>query len=247
MPSEKKTSPHPACWWIDLPATEYRQALDLQLAVVAAKATGRLDADVILGLEHPRVLTLGRRGGLKNLCVDEEFLNARGVSVVPTQRGGDITYHGPGQLVVYPIIDLNRRRLKVVEFVSGLERAMIRTAGHWNIRATTDPAKRGVWLGGDKLGSVGITVRRGISFHGLALNVNTDMEPFAWINPCGLDQVRMTSFERYLGASVAMVEVRQVMADQLAMIFDITLTNRSVAQLYREGQLNPVSVEGTHR
>lgn len=227
----------PPCWWVDLPETDYRRALDLQLAVVNAKTTGRLDADVILFVEHPRVFTLGRRGGRENLCVTDDFLAQKGVAVVPTDRGGNITYHGPGQLVVYPIIDLSRRRLKVVELVSGLEQAMIRTAGHWDIDAGTDPANRGVWLDGDKLGSVGITVRRGVSFHGLALNVNTDMEPFGWINPCGLNQVRMTSFERHLSGPVAMAEVRLHMATHLSEVFDLSLTIQSVEQLYAEIEL----------
>ncbi len=224
----------PPCWWVDLPETDYQRALNLQLAVVTAKTAGRLNADVIICVEHSRVFTLGRRGGRENLCVTEEFLAQKGVTVVPTDRGGNITYHGPGQLVVYPIIDLNRRRLKVVDFVSGLEQAMILTAGDWGLDAGTDPANRGVWLAGDKLGSIGITVRRGVSFHGLALNVNTDMEPFAWINPCGLNQVRMASFERHLTAPVPMAEVRQRMATHLAAIFDIDLTTRSVEQLYQQ-------------
>jgi lipoyl(octanoyl) transferase len=232
MISEKKNHQDAASWWIDLPKTEYRKALDLQLAVVNAKIDGRLDADVFLCIEHPRVFTLGRRGGRENLCVSDEFLAQKGVAVIPTERGGNITYHGPGQLVVYPIIDLRRRHLTVVEFVSGLEQAMIRTAGHWHVTARTDPANRGVWLDGDKLGSVGITIRRGMSFHGLALNVNTDMEPFAWINPCGLNEVRMTSIERYLDGPVSMSEARQVMATQMAAIFNIALTTCNIDRLY---------------
>jgi len=227
----EKNNQAPECWWADLPETDYRKALDLQLAIVTAKTAGRLDADVILCIEHPRVFTLGRRGGRENLCVSDVFLSEKGVSVVPTNRGGNITYHGPGQLVAYPIINLNRRRLKVVEFVSGLEQAMIRTAAHWEIDAGTDPANRGVWLNGNKLGSVGITVRRGVSFHGLALNVNTEMEPFSWINPCGLNQVRMTSLKRHLRGPVSMAEARQTLATHLAEIFGITLTMRTAVQL----------------
>ncbi len=230
--STEKKAPHTTpCWWVDLPQTPYRRALDLQLAIVDAKTCGRLDADVVLGVEHPRVFTLGRRGGRENLCVTDPFLTEKGVAVVPTDRGGNITYHGPGQLVVYPIIHLNRRRLKVVDFVSGLEQAMIRTAEHWGIQAGTDPANRGVWLDGDKLGSIGIAVRRGVSFHGLALNVNTDMEPFDWINPCGLNRVRMTSFERRLNHPVPMPEARQVMAAHLAAILGVELTTTPLKQL----------------
>lgn len=221
-----------ACWWVDLPLTDYDDALQLQLAVVAAKTGGRLAADVVLCVEHPRVFTLGRRGGRENLCVGDDFLEEKGVAVVPTDRGGNITYHGPGQLVVYPIIDLGRRRLKVVDFVSGLERAMIDTAGRWGVAAGTDPANRGVWLDGDKLGSIGITVRRGVSFHGLALNVNTDMEPFGWINPCGLDRVRMTSIERHLGHPVSMDEARREMADRFGAVFGIDLTTITAERLY---------------
>jgi lipoate-protein ligase B len=231
--AENEKSP-PPCWWVELPLTEYQRALDLQLAVVKAKVAGRLDADAILCLEHPRVFTLGRRGGRENLCVSDDFLEKKGVAVMPTDRGGNITYHGPGQMVVYPIIHLSRRRLKVVDFVSGLEQAMIRTAEHWGITAANDPLNRGVWLNGNKLGSIGITVRRGISFHGLALNVNTDMEPFGWINPCGLDQVRMTSFERHLNGSVPMDEACKEMANHLSEVFGLALTNRSVEQLYEE-------------
>jgi lipoate-protein ligase B len=136
--------------------------------------------------------------------------------------------------VAYPIIDIKRRHIKVVDFVSGLEQAMIRTAAHWNIPAGTDPANRGVWLDGNKLGSIGITVRRGVSFHGLALNVNTDMEPFDWINPCGLDRVRMTSFERYMKKPVPMDGARREMAWHLAAVFEISLTNLPAEQLYEE-------------
>lgn len=231
MASEKNDNS--SCWRVDLPETDYGKSLDLQLAIVAAKTSGKLNADVILCIEHPRVFTLGRRGGRENLCVSDDFLERKGVAVIPTDRGGDITYHGPGQLVVYPIIDLSRRRLKVVEFVSGLEQAMIRTAKHWGVDAVTDPANRGVWLDGDKLGSIGITVRRGISFHGLALNVNTDMEPFGWINPCGLNQVRMTSFKRHLKGAASMADARRVMTRHIADIFGIALTLRTADQLYK--------------
>jgi lipoyl(octanoyl) transferase len=234
MKMENEPLDAPTGWWVDLPETAYHKALELQLAIVSAKTAGRLDADVILCLEHPRVFTLGRRGGRENLCVSDAFLTQKGVAVVATDRGGNITYHGPGQLVAYPIIHLSRGRLKVVEFVGGLEAAMIRTAAHWHIRAGTDPANRGVWLDGDKLGSIGITVRRGVSFHGLALNVNTDMEPFGWINPCGLNAVRMTSFERYLGHAVSMDEARQVMAREMGEVLGMPLTMRSVEELNAE-------------
>jgi lipoate-protein ligase B len=227
-------------WWVNLPETAYQLALDLQLAIVNAKIADRVFPDVIVCVEHPRVFTLGRRGGKENLCVGEEFLSDKGVSVVSTDRGGNITYHGPGQLVAYPIIDLNKRRIKVVEFVSGLEQTMIRTAAHWGIDAGTDPANRGVWLNGSKLGSIGIGVRRGISFHGLALNVNTDMKPFSWINPCGLDAVTMISIEQHLGRPVSMVEARRVMVAAFGEIFRFPAEEKSFETLNKRVRgLNP--------
>ncbi len=232
--SHEKKDSGPPCWWVELPETDYLTALNLQLAVVNAKISGQLDADVILCVEHPRVFTLGRRGGRENLCVNDDFLSQKGIAVVPTDRGGNITYHGPGQLVAYPIIHLSRRRFKVVDFVSALEQAMIRTAARWGIAAGTDSANRGVWVNGDKLGSIGITVRRGISFHGLALNVNTDMEPFGWINPCGLNQVRMTSFERHLDKPVSMGAAHRELATHLSNIFGFALTGCSANHLYKK-------------
>ncbi len=222
------------CWWVDLPLTEYEKALDLQLAIVSAKIEKRLREDVAIFIEHPRVFTLGRRGGWENLCVTKEFLEEHQVAVVPTERGGNITYHGPGQLVVYPIVALNRRRFGVVDFVSALEQAMIRTAAHWSIEAKTDSVNRGVWVDGDKLGSIGITVRRGVSFHGLAINVNTDMEPFAWINPCGLDRVKMTSIERLLGHVVNMTEARQVLSRHLGEVLGVGLIKVAKERLFKE-------------
>ncbi len=221
-------------WWVELPLTDYGKALNLQLSVVKAKVEKRLREDVAIFVEHPRVFTLGRRGGRENLCVTEAFLGQQHVAVVPTERGGNITYHGPGQLVGYPIVALNQRRFRVVDFVSALEQAMIRAASHWGIEAETAPANRGVWVAGDKLGSIGITVRRGISFHGLALNVNTDMEPFSWIHPCGLDRVKMTSVERLLGYPVDMTEARQVLAGHLGEALGVRLIQVSAERLFKE-------------
>ena len=158
---------------------------------------------------------MGRRGGRENLIVPEELLKAKGISIVPIERGGDITYHGPGQLVVYPIIDLNAAHLSVVAFVGALEQAMVATAAHWDLPARGDAVHRGAWVGARKLGSVGITVRRGISFHGLALNVATDLTPFTWINPCGIQACAMTTLSLETGAEVPMTTARREMAHHL--------------------------------
>jgi len=170
--------------FLDLPITGYGEARELQSSFVDARKKNIIDTDIFILLEHPPVFTLGRRGGLDNLLATEEFLENFGIPVVHVERGGNITFHGPGQLVVYPIIDLRITGLTVPDYVSSLEEIMIRTAADWGIKAGRNPINRGVWKKNNKLGSVGIAVRRGISFHGFAFNVNLSLEPFTWINPC---------------------------------------------------------------
>lgn len=209
---------------LDLPVTPYPEALDLQRSAVAAIKTGRLDRDLVILVEHPPVFTLGRRGGRENLLVSEAVLREKGIEVVPVERGGDITYHGPGQLVVYPLIDLNRAPFRVVAFVEALEQAMVQTAAHWGVAASGDQGNRGAWVQGRKLGSVGITVRRGISFHGLALNAHTDLAPFGWINPCGIQACQMTSLAAESKETVEMAAVRRVMTRELERLLSLEMT-----------------------
>lgn len=204
---------------LDLPLTDYREALDLQRSCVDARKQGRLKSDLVILLEHPAVFTLGRRGGRENLLVSESALRERGIQVVPIERGGDITYHGPGQLVAYLIVDLRAARLSVTDLVAGLERAMAHTARHWKVMAEGNSAFRGAWVRNRKLGSIGITIRRGISFHGLALNVTTDLEPFSWINPCGIEGCTMTSLQKEANRPVEMDRARTFLAEHLAEQF----------------------------
>lgn len=180
---------------------DYQVVRDLQLRLVAARLAGQAD-DVILVTEHPPVFTLGRRGHRDHLLVSESFLAERGIELIHIERGGDITYHGPGQLVIYPVLDLRRRRRSVTEHVSMLEELMLRLAADCGVTARRDGRGRGIWCGEDKLGSVGVAVRHGVAYHGLALNVAPDLLPFTWINPCGLSGVRMTSLARESGREV---------------------------------------------
>lgn len=207
---------------LDLPQTAYNEIHQLQIDCVNARRHGRLDRDLIIVVEHPPVFTLGRRGDQGNLLVPEEELKARGIAIIPVERGGDITYHGPGQLVVYPIVDLNQAKAKVVEFVDALENAMVRTAGDWGIAASGNKQARGAWVAGRKMGSVGITIRRGVSFHGLALNVNTDLTPFSWVNPCGIAGCTMTSMALETSKAVTMAAVRKRLPDHLARALGLT-------------------------
>jgi lipoate-protein ligase B len=218
---------------IDFPVIGYMEAWKLQSDLVAARKDKTIDTNVILLLEHPPVFTLGRRGGLNNLTVSEGFLEKAGIPVIRVERGGDITFHGPGQLVVYPIIDLMAARLRVVDYVENLEEVMIRTALDWGIESERNPINRGVWVGNNKLGSIGIAMRRGICFHGLAFNVNPSLQPFGWMNPCGLEGVGVTSMEQELSRKVSMKQIRKAVRRHLEAIFGAELVITS-----------PLEVEG---
>lgn len=203
----------------DLGVMDYKEAYDIQLDLVEKRKNGAIDSDVFLLTEHPSVFTLGRRGGRENLMVSEEFLRGRGVSVIHVERGGNITYHGRGQVVVYPILELRDAGLSVGDYIFRLEEVMIRLSADFGIKAARDPRNHGVWVGHCKLGSVGIAIRHGISFHGLALNVNTALEEFDWIQPCGLAGVRMTSLAKELKKELPMDKAKTLLAGHLQTIF----------------------------
>ncbi|MCK4603546.1 MAG: lipoyl(octanoyl) transferase LipB [Deltaproteobacteria bacterium] len=216
---------------IELPATEYREAWRLQSDLVAARKDKSIGTDVVLLLEHPPVFTVGNNSGMNNLTVSKKSLEKAGIPLIRVERGGDITFHGPGQLVMYPVIDLHAARLSVLDHIEKLEKVMIRTARDWGIMAQRNLANRGVWVGKNKLGSVGIAIRRGISFHGMALNVNLSLEPFGWINPCGLQEIAMTSMEQELSHRVAMNQVREAVKRHLEAVFGIELVMTSLSEL----------------
>ena len=231
MKSKTPNIKHRTALFLDLPVTGYGKARNLQTGCVDARKKNIIDTDIFILLEHPPVFTLGRRGGLENLLATEEFLEKSGIPVVHVERGGNITFHGPGQLVVYPIIDLRSTGLTVPDYVSGLEEIMIRTAADWGINAERNPINRGVWNKNNKLGSVGIAVRRGISFHGFAFNVNLSIEPFTWINPCGLQDIGITSMERELSRKVSMNRVRKAVTGHIEAVFGINLITTRLSEL----------------
>lgn len=217
---------------VDLGLIPYPEAWDLQLRLVAARSEGRLPADVLMLLEHPPVFTLGRRGGRENLLVSEAWLARSGVPVVQIERGGNITFHGPGQLVVYPIVHLPGAGLGVVDLVDRLEEVMIRTCAGWGVPAGRNPLNRGAWVDLKKIGSIGIAVRRGVSFHGLALNVNLDLNPFGWIQPCGLEGIGVTSIQAECGQPVAIAEAKSAMRAHLEAVFQAQLAPLSREELF---------------
>ena len=223
---------NPETWLsVDFDRIDYREAWELQSNLITARKERLLKKDIALFLEHPPVFTLGRRGGRECMLVSEEFLEKAGVRVIQVERGGNITFHGPGQLVVYPIVDLQTARIKVVDFVNNLEEVMLRTAAHWGISAERNPANRGIWVGSNKMGSIGIAVRRGISFHGLALNVKTDLTPFSWIQPCGLKDVGMTTMQQETAQKLTMQQVRSFLKKQFEAVFGIKLLKTELYDL----------------
>jgi lipoyl(octanoyl) transferase len=217
--------------YVDIPLMVYEEARSLQLEMISAKRHATLKRNVILSLEHPSVFTLGRRGDRNHLKVTEAFLRAKRVPIVHVERGGDITYHGPGQLVVYPIINLGKAGLRVHDYVTRLEEVMIRSSWDFGVTSGRDPRNRGVWVGNNKLGSIGIAIRHGISFHGFAFNVNLTMEPFTWIHPCGLQEVGMTSLEKELSQKVPMEEVRDTVRAHMKAVFGFESESISLGNL----------------
>lgn len=186
----------------DLGRMDYPAAMALQERILEIKQRGAL-ADVILFVEHPPVYTLGRGGKPSNVLAAEEVL------VIRTNRGGDVTYHGPGQMVVYPIINLRSKlRKSVHRYLRNLEMSAIRTLKDFGLNGTRRPPYTGIWIDNRKIAAIGIAVRRGITFHGLALNVNPDLSYFNRIVPCGLAWADVTSMANELGVEQDQVEVR---------------------------------------
>jgi lipoyl(octanoyl) transferase len=200
----------------------YDEALALQRELVEARRAGRI-GDTLLLVEHPHVLTLGVRGdgGRSHILATDDSLVARGVAVYETGRGGDITYHGPGQLVGYPIIDLKPDRCDVHRYVRDLEDVLMRTAATYGVEAGRVEGLTGVWVGRDKLAAIGVRIARWITSHGFALNVTTDLEYFSLIVPCGIADRGVTSLARLLGRPVDTLELTGRIVDSFAKVFSI--------------------------
>jgi lipoate-protein ligase B len=222
------------CYAVNLGMIEYNHAWKLQSDLVAAKVSRPGSQDIILFLEHRAVFTLGRRGGRDHLLVSESFLKQSGIPIVQVERGGYITFHGPGQLVVYFIINLEARRLGVTDFVEALEEIMLRTVRTWGLTAQRNKKNPGIWMGNSKMGSIGIALRKGISFHGLALNVNIDLTPFSWIQPCGLPGVSMTSVKQERGQEIPMDVVRNAVKENFKSVLGLDLNDISYSDLQQQ-------------
>src|SRR5437868_4353805 len=181
----------------------YAEALDYQREIARQRISGELDQDILLLVQHPPVVTLGRSSKQKNLVSTPEFLNSRGIELFEVERGGDVTFHGPGQLVGYPIIDLKRHKQDLHWYLRQLEQALISTLSDFGISAERNPGYTGVWTGGRKIASIGVHARDWVTWHGFALNVTTDLSYFDTIVPCGIDGVVMTSIEKEVNPNAA--------------------------------------------
>ena len=199
----------------------YAEGLELQKSLVAARAAGDID-DTLLLLQHPHVLTLGVKAGESraHVLATPERLVELGVEIHETGRGGDVTYHGPGQIVGYPIIDLKPDRCDVHRYVRDLEEVLIRTAADYGIRAGRVEGLTGVWAGSEKLAAIGVRIARWITSHGFAFNVSTDLDYFKLIVPCGIADRGVTSLARLLGCAVPSAEVEDRIVAHFCDVFD---------------------------
>lgn len=209
-------------WIVRAGVVPYLEACEAQKRLEAARQAGSIP-DVLLILEHHPVYTKGRRSDPSELPMGEDWYRMQGIEVCESDRGGLVTYHGPGQLVAYPIADLKPYGDDVHRFVRGIERVMIETLAELGIEAQCVEGLTGVWTTGRpprKVGSIGLHVNRGVTTHGLAINVNNDLQPFEWIVPCGIEGVRMSSVCQELGEEADLGAVAALLADRYAAVFE---------------------------
>lgn len=202
-----------------LGTVDYAEAHRLQNELQAKRISGEI-GDTVLLLEHPPVLTMGRSAKEQHVLAAPEVLAARGISVHEVGRGGDVTYHGPGQLVAYPIIDLKPDRRDVRKYMWSLEETMIRTCADFGLSATRVEGLNGAWVGDRKVGAVGVRISRWVTMHGLALNANSDLTHFDLIVPCGIQDKKVTSLSAEIGRTVFATDVIDPLARHFAELYD---------------------------
>jgi lipoic acid synthetase len=232
---------------IDLGLEPYGRALDIQHLLVAARREQRID-DTMLLLRHPPVITIGRHGDIGNILVSGDWLDEHSVEFYRVERGGDVTYHGPGQLVGYPILDLRKHRTDVGWYMHSLEEALLRTLRHFGIPGMIQPDKIGVWLDEHtKIASLGVRIEDWITYHGFALNVAEDLSWFRLIVPCGLADTEMSSIERALGRTVDLKEVRDTLVYHFCALFGLVPQETSVDQLLLQTSRGELPGPAAHR
>jgi lipoate-protein ligase B len=224
--------------FLDIDHLAYTEALALMRGLVDLKQDSD-QPEILILLEHEPVLTMGRRSQLTDIRVSQACLEEQGIAVHRIERGGLITYHGPGQLVAYVLFDLKRMRLGVSDLVQKLEAVILDTLSDFGIQANRIQGYRGVWVGSEKIASIGIAVRRGITFHGLALNYNPNLLHFEMISPCGLEGVKMTSMSKILQTQIHPGQLRDAMARHFSGHFSLELLPWSLEQARSLINTNP--------
>lgn len=221
---------------------DYAQALDIQQKLVLLRQSNEVE-DTLLLLEHPPVITLGRRGAYSNILLPQNELEAAGVGVFEVNRGGDVTYHGPGQIVGYPVMDLRNYGRDIKNFVWRIEEIFIRLLrDEFNLEAHRDKNKyTGVWIENEKITAIGIAVKHWVSMHGFAFNVNTQLEHFKWIVPCGLADRGVTSLERQLGCSQDITRLNELVLRYFCEVFNVEFTYVDIVREVRSCRnVNPI-------
>jgi lipoyl(octanoyl) transferase len=214
------------CELRNLDLVTYENGTRLQQKLVEMRQAEAIP-DQLLLLEHPPVITLGRGGNTENLLATTARLESERIRFFETTRGGDITYHGPGQLVGYPIIHLGEGNRDVRRYVTRLEEVLIRTVAEFGIEAERSEGKRGIWVGSDKIAAIGVRIARWVTSHGFALNIATNLDHFRLITPCGLQGTGVTSISRLTGRDINVDDVREIVAAKFAEIFERTMTRRA--------------------
>jgi len=214
------------CYVYQLGQVAYREAYRLQTDLLSRRINGDI-GDTLLLLEHPPTITVGKSGRVENILVSPAELAEKGIPLFFVDRGGDVTYHGPGQLVGYPIIDLKNRGKDLHQYVHNLEEAVIRTLDDFGIRGGRDRSHRGVWVKQREIAAIGLRVSKWVTVHGFALNIDADLAPFSLINPCGFSDRGATSMAEVLGREIAMTAVTERLLARFAEVFQVRLETGS--------------------
>ncbi len=204
---------------IDAGFMEYREALDMQFELLEKRQNNLIDDTLIL-VEHPPTITLGRRAVESDILADENFLKETGVKICRINRGGEVTYHGPGQIVGYLIVDLKNFNKDIRAFVHNIEEVIIQVLlEHFQIEGGRNPLNNGVWVGDKKITAIGIAIKQWVTMHGFAFNINTDLEHFKWIVPCGMENSKMTSLQEIKERKFDLELVKPLIVEKIKEIF----------------------------
>lgn len=214
----KETTPHKTLWVIDLGRQPYRPVWEFQRRMQRLRIEQKIP-DTLIYVEHNPVYTIGKSGSGLHVIAQEAFLSQHGIEVVEVDRGGDVTYHGPGQLVGYPIFDLHQHRKSVSFYMRQLEAVFIDALAHWDLTGERNEGYTGVWVGGEKIVALGVRISRWVTMHGFAFNVNTNLSHFEGIIPCGIFHLGVTSLQKCLGHPVSLATAGEVVRESVCKVF----------------------------